>query len=55
MRTFFLGKPRGKTPLGKPRHRWEDNIRMDFEEIQWEGVDCCGLFLANMVKKLEGS
>jgi hypothetical protein len=49
---FFVGKPRGKRPLGKPRHRWADNIRMDFEEIQWKEVDCCGLFLANVVKKL---
>ena len=27
------GKPTGKRPLGRPRHRWEDNIRMDLEEI----------------------
>ena len=27
------GKPTGKTPLGRPRRRWEDNIRMDLEEI----------------------
>ena len=26
-------KPRGKRPLGRPRRRWEDNIRMDLEEI----------------------
>ena len=26
-------KPTGKRPLGRPRHRWEDNIRMDLEEI----------------------
>ena len=30
------GKPTGKRPLGRPRRRWEDNIRMDLEEI---GVD----------------
>jgi hypothetical protein len=29
----------GKRPLRKPRHRWEDNIRMDLREIGWEGVD----------------
>jgi hypothetical protein len=30
MRTIFLvGKPEGKTPLGRPRHSWKDNIRMD--------------------------
>ena len=27
------GKPTGKRPFGRPRHRWEDNIRMDLEEI----------------------
>jgi len=32
-------KPEGKRQLGKPRHRWENNIRMDLEEIRWKGVD----------------
>ena len=30
---ILTGKPTGKIPLGKPRRRWEDNIRMDLEEI----------------------
>ena len=30
----MLSKPTGKKPLGRPRRRWEDNIRMDFEEIR---------------------
>ena len=30
---LLRGKPTGKRPLGRPRHRWEDNIRMDLEEI----------------------
>ena len=29
---MLTGKPTGKRPLGRPRHRWEDNIRMDLEE-----------------------
>jgi len=29
----LVGKPEGKRPLGKPRHRWEDNIMMDFREV----------------------
>ena len=29
---MFTGKPTGKRPLGRPRRRWEDNIRMDLEE-----------------------
>jgi hypothetical protein len=34
--SILVGKPAGKRPLGKPRHRWEDNIRMDLGEIGWE-------------------
>jgi hypothetical protein len=29
----LVGKPKGKRPLGRPRHRWEDGISMDFREI----------------------
>jgi hypothetical protein len=29
----LVGKPEGKKPLGRPRHRWEDNIRMDLQEV----------------------
>ena len=28
-----MGKPEGKRPLGRPRHRWEDNIKMDLQEV----------------------
>jgi len=35
----LVGKPEGKRPLGRPRRRWEDNIRLDLMEIRWEGVD----------------
>jgi hypothetical protein len=31
-------KPEGKRPLGRPRHMWEDNIRMDLREIGWDGT-----------------
>jgi hypothetical protein len=31
----LAGKPEGKRPLGRPRHRWEDGIRMDLREIGW--------------------
>jgi hypothetical protein len=30
---LLTGQPTGKRPLGRPRRRWEDNIRMDLEEI----------------------
>jgi hypothetical protein len=33
--TALMGKPERKRPLGRPRHRWEDGIRMDFREIDW--------------------
>jgi len=29
----LVGKPEGKRPLGRPRHRWEGNIRMDLQEV----------------------
>jgi hypothetical protein len=31
----LVGKPEGKRPLGRPRRRWEDNIRMDLQEVGW--------------------
>jgi hypothetical protein len=31
----LVGKPEGKRPLGTPRHRWEDNIKMDLQEVGW--------------------
>jgi hypothetical protein len=34
-----VGKPEGKRPLGRPRRRWEYNIRMDVREIGWGGMD----------------
>jgi hypothetical protein len=34
-----VGKPEGKGPLGMPRCRWEDNIKMNFREIGWGGTD----------------
>ena len=30
---FLVGKPEGKRPFGRPRRRWEDNIRMDLQEV----------------------
>jgi hypothetical protein len=35
----LMGKPEGKRPLERPRHRWEDGIRMDLGEIGWGSVD----------------
>jgi hypothetical protein len=34
-----VGKPEGKRPLGRPRLRWKDNIKMDLGEIGWGGID----------------
>jgi hypothetical protein len=34
-----VGKPEGKRPLGRPRRKWEDNIRMDLREMGWGGMD----------------
>jgi hypothetical protein len=35
---IFVGKPERKRPLRRPRHRWEDSVRVDLGEIGWEGV-----------------
>jgi hypothetical protein len=35
----LVGKPKGKRPLGRLRHRWEDGLRMDLREIGWGGVE----------------
>jgi hypothetical protein len=34
-----VGKPERKRPLGRPRARWEDNIKMDLQEVGWGGLD----------------
>jgi hypothetical protein len=36
---ILVGKPEGKRPLGKPRRRWEGNIKIDLREIRWGGMD----------------
>jgi hypothetical protein len=39
---ILVGKPEGKRPLGRPRRRWVNNIRIDLGEIGWDGVDWIG-------------
>ena len=34
----LVGKPEGKRPLGRPRRRWEDNIKMDLQEVGCRGM-----------------
>ena len=43
MNRVLVGKPEGKRPLGRPRHRWVDNIRMDIQEVRCWYVDWIGL------------
>jgi hypothetical protein len=38
-----VGKPEGKRPLGRPKCRWENNIRMDLQELGCVDMDCIGL------------
>jgi hypothetical protein len=40
---FLGGKPEGKRPLGRPRRRWVDNIRMDLQEVVCGYMDWIGL------------
>jgi hypothetical protein len=41
--SLLVGKPEGKTPLGRPRRRWLDNIKMDLSERGLNVVDWIGL------------
>jgi hypothetical protein len=40
---ILVGKPEGKRPLGRPRLRWKDNIKMDLQEVGCGGMDWMGL------------
>jgi hypothetical protein len=40
---LLAGKAEGKRPLGRPRRRWVDNIRMDLGEVGWSDVNWAGL------------
>jgi hypothetical protein len=59
---ILVGKPEGKRPLGRPRRKWGDNIKMDLREIGWDGMDCIDLAqdrdrwraLVNTVMNLRG-
>jgi len=35
----LVGRPEGRRPLGRPRRRWEDNIKVDLHEVGWGGMD----------------
>jgi hypothetical protein len=37
---MLVGRSKGKRPLRTPRHKWEDNIKIDHKEISWGGMDC---------------
>ena len=43
MYRVLVGKPEGRRPLGRPRRRWADNIRMDLQEVGCVYMDCIGL------------
>jgi hypothetical protein len=40
---ILVGKPEGKRPLGRHRRRWEDNNKMDLQEVGFRGMDWIGL------------
>jgi hypothetical protein len=40
---LLVGKPEGKRPLGRPRFRWEDNIKADLQEVGCGGMEWIGL------------
>ena len=39
MYRILVGEPEGKRPMGRPRRRWEDNIKMDLQEVGCGGMD----------------
>jgi hypothetical protein len=39
----LVEKPEGRRPLGRPRRRWEDNIKMDLRDVGWGGMDWINL------------
>jgi transposase len=57
---ILVGKPEGGRPQGRPRHRWENNIKMDLRKVGWDGMDWIDLVqdagqwraLLNMVMNL---
>jgi hypothetical protein len=49
----LVGKPEGKIPLGRHRHRWEDNIKMDLREIGWTGLIWLRIGTGNVVMNLQ--
>jgi hypothetical protein len=59
---MLVGKPEEKRPLGMPRRRWVDNIKIDLREIGWDGMDWIDLAqdrgqwwaLVNTVMNLRG-
>jgi hypothetical protein len=44
----LVGRPEGKRPLGRPRRRWKDNIKMDLREIGIDGANCIRLSQAKV-------
>jgi hypothetical protein len=40
---LLVENPEGKRPLGRPKHRWVDNIKIDLREIGWDGMDWIAL------------
>jgi hypothetical protein len=36
---ILVGRPEGRRPLGRSRRRWEDNVKMDLQEVGWGGMD----------------
>ena len=47
----LVRKPEGKRPLGRPRHRWEDTIKIDLQEVGFGGMDW--IQLAQVVRSCE--
>jgi hypothetical protein len=42
-----VGKPEGKRPLGRPRRRWENNIKIDIQDVRCGGMDWIDIYCVN--------
>jgi hypothetical protein len=50
---MHIGEPEGKRPVGRPRRRWVDNIKMDLREVGWDGMDWIDLAHGALILLLE--
>jgi hypothetical protein len=51
--SILVGKPEGRRPLGRPRRRWVDNIKMDLRKIELDGMDWSGCTIGGFSRRAQ--